>query len=100
MSKSIFSKIKEIPPPIPMPVMVHGDKIAQTLHAPCDRISNHGLKRIKYTIDTLKLSAAHAGSYSLSANQIGITSAIFVIHKNLTDNLWLHPNATELLEAA
>jgi len=51
-----------------MPVMVHGDKMSNELHACCERITNPRLARIKLTIDTLKLSAAHAGTYSLAAN--------------------------------
>lgn len=99
-AKSIYSRVKEIPATRPMPVMIHGDKMAQMLHGLCDRVTNHGLKRVKFSIDTLKLSAAHAGSYSLSANQIGNTNAIFVIHKHLIDNVWIVPEAQAALDAA
>jgi peptide deformylase len=56
------------------------------------------LKRVQITTSALKLSAAASGSYSLSANQIGIANAVFVIHKQLTDGLWLHPEAYKLQE--
>jgi peptide deformylase len=51
------------------------------------------------SIETLKISAALAGSYSLSANQIGLPMSMFAIHKQVlasnfrANQLWLHPNA-------
>jgi peptide deformylase len=42
----------------------------------------------------LRLSAANAGCYSLSANQIGISNAMFVIHKEAMN--FLHPKAFAL----
>ena len=55
--------------------------------------------RIKSSIELLKLSAASAGSFSLSSNQVGISSAIFIMHKKLFEesenNEWLHPRAIE-----
>ena len=34
----------------------------------------------------LKLSAASAGSLSLSSNQVGINNAIFIMHKQLFED--------------
>ena len=45
------------------------------------------------TCQALKLSAAASGSYSLSANQIGLCLAAFVIHRDMKDGEWLHPEA-------
>ena len=87
--KSIYSKIKQRPPPTALPILIHGDKLSQELHGVCPRITNPRAKFVELTIETLKLSAAHAGSYSLSANQIGISNSIFVIHRNLTNGAWL-----------
>ena len=66
--KSIYSKIKPKPAATALPVLIHGDKLSQELHGVCPRITNPRAKWIDRTILTLKLSAAHAGSYSLSAN--------------------------------
>jgi len=55
------------------------------------------------TVDALKQSAAASGSYSLASNQIGITNAIFVMHKELLEGeerQWLHPNAYKQQEEA
>jgi hypothetical protein len=52
----------------PLPILTHGGKLSQQLHMKCDRIINPGLARIKVAKETLKLSAALSGSYSLSAN--------------------------------
>lgn len=70
--------------------------MSSELYGACDRIQNAMLKRVQITTTALKLSAAASGSYSLSANQIGISNAAFVIHKHLTDGLWLHPEAYKL----
>lgn len=82
-------------------MLIHGDKMSTELHAYTERVVNPRLARIKTSIETLKMSAANSGSYSLSANQIGISSAMFVIHKELLDNQsrafeemrWLHDKA-------
>ena len=75
--------------------------MAAELYGVGERVLNPRLSRIQASIETLKLSAAVSGSYSLSANQLGISSAIFVMHKNLFDSSsevskqkqWLHPDA-------
>lgn len=67
-SKSIYGKIKELPPARPLPVFVHGEKLSSELHGVTSRLTNVNLPRVRLAIDTLKLSAAHSGSYSLSAN--------------------------------
>ena len=104
--KSIYKRVKKFADPMPIPIMVHGDKLSTELHGLSERIVNPRLARVRATIDTLKLSAAHSGSYSLSANQIGIPNAIFVMHKELfdktsstfLDKMWMHPNSYELQE--
>jgi hypothetical protein len=68
VAKSIFGRVKELPQPRALPVLIHGDKVASTLHGICDRVVNLSQKRHKYTVEALKLSAAHHGAYSLSAN--------------------------------
>ena len=88
--KSIYGLVKKLPEAQALPVFIHGEKLSQELHGACQRITNTRLARVQLTIDTIKLSAAHSGSYSLSANQIGISNSIFVIHKKLQDNVWLH----------
>ena len=73
------------------------------MHYYAERILNPRLSRVKLSLDVLKLSAATAGSYSLSANQLGIPNAAFVMHKDLLDRTseayqekrWLHPEAYE-----
>ena len=106
--KSIYGRVKKAADPVALPVMVHGDKLSNELHAVTERIINVRLGRVKTLIDSLKLSAAYAGSYSLSANQIGVSSSVFVIHKEILDQnstafkekLWLHPLAYEKQEEA
>lgn len=45
------------------------------------------------------MSAALSGSYSLSANQIGLPVSMFTIHKQIFESydkdsqIWLHPKA-------
>ena len=63
--------------------MVQGDRVSSVLFGQSERITNPRINRIKTTIESLKASAAAAGSYSLSSNQIGITNAIFVMHKKI-----------------
>lgn len=84
--KSIYARVKKYADPAALPIMVHGDKISTMLHGLTDRVVNPRLSRVKVIIDTLKLSAGHCGSYSLSANQIGISNAIFVMHKDVLDS--------------
>ena len=92
--KSIYGRIKQMPTEMrPIPILVQGDKLSADLYGTCDRIVNPLLKRVQVTITALKLSAAASGSYSLSANQIGIIQAAFVMHRRLEDNVWLHPEA-------
>lgn len=99
--KSIYGRVKKYAEARPIPVMVHGDKLTEELHGVSNMIVNPRLNRIKTIIETLKLSAAHSGSYSLSSNQIGLSNALFVMHKELFDNTsrtfldkrWLHPDA-------
>ena len=87
--------------------MVHGDKLSGGMHGACERILNPRIGRIKTSLEALKLSAAHAGSYSLSSNQIGIPNAFFIMHKELLDvasstyraKKWLHESAFAVQEA-
>ena len=99
--KSIYDRVKKQAEARPLPVMVHGDKLATQMHYYCDRIVNPRLSRVKLSLECLKLSAATAGSYSLSANQVGIPNAAFIMHKDLLDRTssaflekrWVHPEA-------
>jgi hypothetical protein len=89
--KSIYGRVKQMPTEMrPLPILIQGDKMSTQLYGSCDRIANPYLKRVQITITALKLSAAISGSYSLSANQIGIPSAAFIIHKDVQDGKWLH----------
>lgn len=47
--------------------------------------------------ETLKVSAAHNGAYSLAANQIGFLYRVFTMHKNVKDNMWLYPTSGEFM---
>ena len=100
LPKSIFKRVKEIPPPRPLPVLVHGDKVSAVLHGACERVTNINNKRVKYSIEAIKMSAAHHGAFSLSANQIGISSAIFVIHKHMSENHWFDLETQKAIEDA
>lgn len=92
--KSIYGRVKQMPDEMrPLPILIQGDKLASELYGVSDRIVNPFLKRVQITISALKLSAAASGSYSLSANQIGISNAAFIIHKRLQEGVWLHPEA-------
>ena len=101
--KSIYDRVKKHAEARPLPVMVHGDKLATQMHYYCERIVNPRLSRVRVSIDVLKMSAAIAGSYSLSSNQVGIPNAAFIMHKDLLDRTsstylekkWLHPEAYE-----
>ena len=84
-AKSIYGRVKNFNVVKPMPVMIHGEKMSTELYSVTERILNPRLGRIRATIETLKLSAAHSGSYSLSANQLGISNAIFVMHRQLLE---------------
>ena len=92
--KSIFAKVKQKLPEneslIPLPISIHGDKNS-LLNKQCDRVSNLSSSRVKSAIQTLRISAATAGSYSLSCNQINLHYAIFAIHKD--PSRWTHPDA-------
>ena len=88
--KSIYQKIKEKQiEASPLPILTHGGKLSHSLHQKCERLSNPRLARIKTAQETLKLSAALVGSYSLSMNQIGNPIAIFTMHKNMPYGHWL-----------
>ena len=88
--KSIYEKVKSKSIAredlTAIPVFVHGDKMSAQLHSPCERVVNVRMQRIRAAIEVLRLSAATAGSFSLSANQIGMTIAMFVMHKDLALN--------------
>ena len=99
--KSIYDRVKAVPEARPLPILLHGDKLSAVLLGASERVMNPRATRIKTTIDALKQTAAAAGSYSLASNQIGITNAIFVMHKELLESerkQWLHPKAYKLLE--
>ena len=59
------------------------------MHIKAENILNPRLSRIKAINESLKLSAALSGSYSLSANQIGVPINVFTIHKNTPFDKWL-----------
>lgn len=80
-AKSIYGRVKKFAEVKPVPVLIHGEKMSTELYSMTERIVNPRIGRIRATIETLKLSAAHSGSYSLSANQLGISNAIFVMHR-------------------
>ena len=104
--KSIYDRVKKYADARPLPVMVHGDKLATQMHFIAERIVNPRLSRVKLSLECLKLSAATAGSYSLSGNQVGIPNAAFIMHKDLLDRTsstylekrWLHPEAYQRQE--
>lgn len=104
--KSIYGRLKKFTDVKPLPILIHGDKMSTELYGVTERIVNPRLARIKMTMETLKLSAANSGSYSLSANQLGISNAIFVMHKELLDSQseafnekrFLHPRAFQVQE--
>ena len=104
--KSIYGRVKKFSHARPAPILVHGDRVSTELYGVTERVVNPRISRIKATIETLRLSAAHAGSYSLSANQLGISNSIFVMHRQLLDDttdevrdkIWLHPEAFAVQE--
>ena len=85
-AKSIYDRVKKFSSVHPLPVLVHGDKMSHGMYGATERVVNPRLSRIKMSIDALRLSAAFSGSYSLSSNQLGISNAIFVMHKDLFDS--------------
>ena len=95
--KGIYDRVKKTPDLMPLPVIVNGDSLSSILLGPTERITNIRSSRIKSSIDLLKMSAASAGSLSLSSNQIGVQYAMFIMHKNIffntEPNEWLHPEA-------
>ena len=46
--------------------------------------------------ETMKLSAAMAGSYYLSANQIALPISMMVKHRKIHDGLWYDPDSLNL----
>jgi peptide deformylase len=66
---SIYKRLaNRFPAPRALPILTHGSKDAKGLHERTERIVNPRIQRVKNAIQTLKLSAAVGGSYSLSAN--------------------------------
>ena len=47
---------------------------------------------VDFVTKTLKLSAVHNRTYSLSANQILMKHRAFAMHKYVKPNLWLYPD--------
>lgn len=66
--KSIYGRLKKFNDVKPVPILTHGEKMAAELYGVGERVLNPRLSRIQASIETLKLSAAVSGSYSLSAN--------------------------------
>jgi len=66
--KSIYGRVKKFTDVKPLPILIHGDKMSTELYGVTERVVNPRLARIRMTIESLKLSAANSGSYSLSAN--------------------------------
>lgn len=77
----------------PLPILMHGASDSHILHKPTERIINSRLPRIKTSIEILKLSAAHSGAYSLSANQVGLSMSLFVMHKYIPYGTWITDEA-------
>ena len=96
--KSIYERVKTLPEARPLPVLIHGDKMSHQLHGVSERLSNVYMKRVELAVKTLKLSAASVGSYSLSANQLGLPTAIFVMYRDLQPGHWFHPEALKFQE--
>jgi len=99
---TIYNRLKDnILEPVPMPIFIHGTTNQKKLHAKTDKVTNPRVSRIKTSIDTLKISAALSGSYSLSSNQIGLPISIFTIHKSIPLNQWMtmqaHQNMRTLI---
>lgn len=68
-SKSIYAKIeKKTPTPQPIPILTIGSRLSHQLHISAEFVSNPRLQRISSMKETMKLSAAMAGTYYLSAN--------------------------------
>lgn len=100
--KGIYERVKTKQEEIKaLPILVHGDKAATVLLGTTERVANPRTSRVALTIDALKKTAAVSGSFSLSANQIGITNSVFVIHKEILEGggkTWLHPHAYTVQE--
>lgn len=89
---SIYQRLKEKQvDAMPLPVITHGAQSKQShmLHAYCETVMNPRLGRIKTAADSLKMSAALHGSYSLSANQVGFPMNFFVMHRSIPHGSWL-----------
>lgn len=97
---TIYQRVQDkILEPVAMPIYINGTIQAQKLHAKTDKVTNPRISRIKTSIETLKISAALSGSYSLSANQIGIPWSIFTIHKSIPLNKWMTEEAHQNMRA-
>lgn len=94
---SIYKRLQEkLPDPSPLPILTHGGKLSQQLHAQGERITNPRLGRVRVSQETLRLSAALQGSYSLSANQLGLPMSIMTVHKNIPYGKWICDEAMRL----
>jgi peptide deformylase len=70
------------------PVSIIGVSKSMTLESPAYRYVSITRTMRDYQIPTLKLSASHLGLVSLSGNQIGFSTSMFVINKNLEQDKW------------
>ena len=81
---SIYSRLKEkVPDPMPVPILKFGSKVGHSLYTHAAYIQNHRLGRVRAGMESLKLSAARAGSYSLSAPQLNLSMQMIAVHKDL-----------------
>ena len=47
-------------------------------------------RRVKKDIESLKITANHYGSFSMSPNQLFLDPKLFIIAKNLKDGVWFN----------
>eukprot|EP00347_Sterkiella_histriomuscorum_P004363 403360741 len=95
-AKSIYSKVKSTQfKPTVLPVLNHGDSGAEAIYQYCDRIVNSQSLKTKLITQSLKMTAAQHGLFSLSANQVNILQAIFTVHKHVPHGNWFHKNQTK-----
>lgn len=71
--------------------LIHSETENDVLHLRCEKLKNIKSHKIASVFETMKLSALHNRSYSLSSNQIGLNFRLFVMHNNVKDGLWVYP---------
>lgn len=87
---SIYGRIAEkSPEACSHPILMYAEEnSARQMKQRCEKVINPRLDRIKATQETLKLSAAVAGVYSLSAIQLGLPICMLTIHKAVPNGSW------------